>query len=136
VCPDAGSEIDTDRPDVTNSSEVVPLGSLQAENGINLTARHGGTIFDGTNTRLRLGVFRCGEFLVDLPDYSDPVSGVRPHGASDVAPAAKMELQGLPAGSQVSMTAGLGFPTGARNISGRLYDPYLQLPWPQGVTED
>jgi hypothetical protein len=33
-CPTAGDEIATDRPDVTNSSLVVPLGSLQAENGV------------------------------------------------------------------------------------------------------
>src|SRR4029077_4932225 len=55
-CPDSQSEIQTDRPDVTNSSFVVPTGSLQAENGINLTARAASRSIDGTNTRIRLGV--------------------------------------------------------------------------------
>src|SRR6476660_536892 len=34
-CPTAKDEIATDRPDVTNSSLVVPTGSLQNENGVN-----------------------------------------------------------------------------------------------------
>ena len=38
-CPTSASEIATDRPDVTNSSLVVPVGSLQGENGINTTRR-------------------------------------------------------------------------------------------------
>jgi hypothetical protein len=67
-CPTAGDEIATDRPDVTNSSLVVPLGSLQAENGVDWTVRHGSNAADGTNTRLRLGVAHCTEFLIDVPN--------------------------------------------------------------------
>jgi hypothetical protein len=65
-CPTAADEIATDRPDVTNSSLVVPLGSLQAENGIDWTVGHGSNVLDGTNTRLRLGVAHCTEFLIDI----------------------------------------------------------------------
>jgi hypothetical protein len=36
-CPTSVDEIATDRPDVTNSSVVVPRGSFQGENGINWT---------------------------------------------------------------------------------------------------
>ena len=64
-CPRAADEIATDRPDVTNSSIVVPVGSLQSENGVNISAREGARIFDGTNSRLRLGVAPCVEVLVD-----------------------------------------------------------------------
>src|SRR5438105_14798029 len=74
-CPDTQSEIQTDRPDVTNSSFVVPNGSLQAENGINLTARRASRSIDGTNTRIRLGVASCIELLADLPDYFRSVHG-------------------------------------------------------------
>ena len=49
-CPTAKDEIATDRPDVTNSSLVVPVGSLQSENGVNVSARDGGRTIDGTNT--------------------------------------------------------------------------------------
>ena len=55
-CPLPTSEIDTDRPDTTNSSEVVPVGSLQVENGVNIADWPDGTRLDGTNSRLRLGV--------------------------------------------------------------------------------
>jgi hypothetical protein len=81
-CPDTQSEIQTDRPDVTNSSVVVPNGSLQAENGINLTARRATRTIDGTNTRIRLGVARCIELLADLPDYFRSIHGGRPTGFS------------------------------------------------------
>ena len=38
-CPTSASAISTDRPDVTNSSRVVPYGSLQAENGFDWSVR-------------------------------------------------------------------------------------------------
>ena len=54
-CPQKESPVKTDRPDVTNSSEVVPQGSVQSENGINFSQRDGNHEFDGTNSRLRWG---------------------------------------------------------------------------------
>jgi hypothetical protein len=54
-CPQPGGEIATDRPDTTNSSLVVPKGSFQQENGVNLSSRDGGQVLDGTNTRLLSG---------------------------------------------------------------------------------
>ena len=68
-CPTAKDEIATDRPDVTNSSLVVPTGSLQNENGANFSMRDDGRAFDGTNSRWRLGIAPCLEVLVDLPTY-------------------------------------------------------------------
>jgi hypothetical protein len=51
-CPVIGDEIATDRPDVTNPA-LLCLGSLQIENGINVSAREGDRFLDGTNTRFR-----------------------------------------------------------------------------------
>ncbi|HET7885096.1 MAG TPA: transporter, partial [Bradyrhizobium sp.] len=68
-CSQASEEIATDRPDVTNSSIVVPVGSLQNENGINLGGRDGSLRLDGTNSRWRLGIAPCLEVLIDLPTY-------------------------------------------------------------------
>ncbi len=62
-CPTTKDEICTDRPDVMNSSVVVPAGSLQIENGINSSGRDGSRFVDGTNTRLRAGIANCLEFL-------------------------------------------------------------------------
>jgi hypothetical protein len=75
-CPTTSSDIDTDRPDTTNSSAVVPSGSLQDENDLNLTDWRDGTRVDGTDTRLRLGIADCAEILVDLPNYTYSASGV------------------------------------------------------------
>jgi hypothetical protein len=61
-CPARGSPIVTDRPDVTNSSLVVPQGSFQSENGINFRQRGGNHEFDGTESRLRwasCAAWRC-----------------------------------------------------------------------------
>ena len=86
-CPSAKDEIATDRPDTTNSSLVVPEGSLQNENGVNVSARDGGRTIDGTNSRLRLGVAPCLELLVDLPNYVANIHGVGSSGFSDLSPA-------------------------------------------------
>jgi hypothetical protein len=43
-CPTAKDEIATDRPDVTNSSIVVPVGSFRSENGVNFRGQDSGQI--------------------------------------------------------------------------------------------
>jgi hypothetical protein len=44
-CTQPSGPIATDRPDTTNSSVVVPVGSLQNENGINVSRRDGSDLF-------------------------------------------------------------------------------------------
>jgi hypothetical protein len=96
ACPIIKDEIITDRPDVTNSSVVIPAGSLQIENGVNLSARDGDRLIDGTNTRLRFGIANCFEFLLDTPTYSANVSNPKNSGFSDVAPALKWQISPVP----------------------------------------
>jgi len=95
-CPSAKDEIATDRPDVTNSSLVVPAGSLQIENGVNFSTRAGDRFVDGTNTRLRAGIANCLEFLVDTPTYFANVRSSEKSGFSDVAPALKWQISPIP----------------------------------------
>jgi hypothetical protein len=128
-CPKPSDEIATDRPDVTNSSLVVPVGSFQSENGINLTGRDGGRTFDGTNSRLRLGVAPCLEVLVDLPNYLSSIKAPGTSGFSDVAPAIKWQVSPVPGKIDFSITMGMLFPAGPVEIAGRGAQPYLQLPW-------
>jgi hypothetical protein len=128
-CPTAKDEIATDRPDVTNSSVVVPAGSLQGENGVNFSTRDGGQIIDGTNTRWRLGIASCLELLVDLPTYSTPVRGPGSSGFSDVSPAIKWQVSPIPGKVDASVVFGVGLPTGTVDIAGRGAQPYLQMPW-------
>jgi hypothetical protein len=129
TCPHPGSEIATDRPDTTNSSLVVPQGSFQQENGVNISGRDGGQVFDGSNTRLRLGIAQCVEVLVDVPTYFDALSGRADTGFTNVAPAIKWQISPLPGKIDLSATFGAGLPTGTKAIAGPGVQPYLQFPW-------
>jgi Putative MetA-pathway of phenol degradation len=135
-CPGSSSEIATDRPDVTNSSLVVPVGSLQSENGVDLISGGGARALDGTNTRLRVGVSPCVEFLVDLPSYSVGVQGPADWGFSNLSPAVKWQISPLPGKFDLSVTAGVGLPTGASRIAGPGAQPYLQFPWSLELSDD
>jgi Putative MetA-pathway of phenol degradation len=128
-CPTAKDEIVTDRPDVTNSSIVVPVGSLQSENGVNFSARDGGRTIDGTNTRWRLGIAPCLEVLMDVPTYFANVRAPGSSGFSDVAPAVKWQVSPIPGKIDLSLVLGMALPTGAVDIAGRGAQPYLQMPW-------
>src|ERR1700682_2988634 len=128
-CPTTKDEISTDRPDVTNSSLVVPAGSLQIENGVNFSARDGSRFVDGTNTRLRAGIANCLEVLVDVPTYFANVRGPEGSGFSDVAPALKWQISPVPGKIDLSAVFGVALPTGLAGIAGRGAQPYLQFPW-------
>ncbi len=128
-CPSPSSEIATDRPDVTNSSQVVPVGSLQGENGINSTGNGIEKTFDGTNSRLRLGVAPCFELLVDLPNYVGRFAGLADSGFYQRRSGDEVSAHSLPESWNLSVTAGAGLPTGATRITGPGVQPYLQFPW-------
>jgi hypothetical protein len=133
-CPTSADEIATDRPDVTNSSLVVPFGSLQAENGLDWTVKHASNVFDGANTRVRLGIAHCTEFLVDVPTYFLSLNGSQPSGFSNTIVSFKRQLP-VPLAFNLSATAGIGFPSGSKKVSGPGYQPYIQFPWSHSIAE-
>jgi hypothetical protein len=133
-CPTAADPIETDRPDVTNSSLVVPVGSLQVENGIDWNAQYASNAFDGTNTRMRLGIARCTEFVLDVPRYVEAFDGSRPSGFTNVIVSFKRQLP-VPFGFDLSATAGLGFPSGSPTIVRQGYQPYIQFPWSYAINQ-
>ena len=128
-CPQSSDEIVTDRPDVTNSSIVVPFGSLQNENGANVSARDGRQSVDGTNSRWRLGIAPCLEVLVDLPTYFANVHGAGVSGFTDVSPAIKWQISPVPGKIDLSFVSGIALPTGSVAIASRGPQPYVQVPW-------
>jgi hypothetical protein len=128
-CPEPRDAMTTDRPDVTNSSLVVPVGSFQSENGIDLNARDGGRAINGTNTRWRLGIAPCLEVLADVPNYFANITAPSISGWTDVTPAVKWQISPLPGKFDLSMTVGAALPTGTAAIAGRGVQPYLQFPW-------
>jgi hypothetical protein len=95
-CTQPSSPIETDRPDVTNSSIVLPVGSFQNENGINFSRQNGAQVFDGTNSRVRLGLAPCFEVLLDLPADVTAFRGQGPSGFTDLAPAVKWQVSPIP----------------------------------------
>jgi hypothetical protein len=134
-CPAGISEISTDRPDVTNSSRVVPYGSLQVENGADWTSSRGSNVISGSGTRIRLGVAQCTEVLADVPAYFYSLNGRASSGFSEFVVSVKRELP-VPFGFHLSATSGLGFPTGASKISSHGYDPYIQFPWSRPISDN
>jgi hypothetical protein len=79
----AAAPIATDRPAVTDSSVVVPPGSLQAENGFAETVSRGQRNFDSPETLLRFGVASETELRLTAPDYFGQVG--RSFGFGDLA---------------------------------------------------
>ena len=134
-CPASIAEISTDRPDVTNSSRVVPYGSLQVENGVDWTVRQGSNVVSGTETRIRLGIAQCTEVLADVPTYFYSLNGRASSGFSDLVVSVKRELP-VPLGFHLSVTSGLGLPTGSSKISSHGYDPYIQFPWSRRISDN
>ena len=128
-CPTPDKPIATDRPDVTNSSLVVPKGSFQNENGINVAISGRDRILDGTNSRLRLGIAQCLEVLVDLPSRFMTLRGDATQGFTNVAPAIKWQISPDPGKFDLSATFGVGLPTGGTALNGPGAQPYLQFPW-------
>jgi hypothetical protein len=132
---DAAGPIATDRPAVTNSSVVVPAGSLQAENGFLETSSQGQSGLDGPESLVRFGVAKRTELRFTLPDYFHNLtaSGCFGSGFGDVAIGVKQQL-GPAHGFDVSVILFLSFPTGANTVSSGGYDPGMQVPWSRAVS--
>jgi len=135
-CPGRTDVIATDRPDTTNSSLVVPYGSLQVENGANWSTRQESQIFDASETRARLGVAPCTEVLVDLPNYFVALNGLHASQLSNLTTSVKRQLFAERPSFSLSAVAGFGVPVGHSGDSGPFYTPYIQFPWSLDIAED
>jgi hypothetical protein len=126
--------IATDRPAVTDSSMVVPPGSLQAENGFTEIVSQGQRTFDGPETLLRFGVASKTELRLTAPDYFGQVGLAS--GFGDLVVGMKQQLGPTPGGFDVSLVVSLSLPTGAHAISSHGYDPFVQLPWSRALSSN
>jgi len=131
---DAAGMIATDRPAVTNSSVVVPAGSLQAENGFLETSSQGQNVLDGPQSLVRFGVAKRTELRFTVPDYFHNLSAGSGSGFGDVAIGVKQQLGPTPGKFDVSVILFLSFPTGANTVSSGGYDPGLQVPWSRALS--
>ena len=121
----ASSAIATDRPQITNSSVVVPCGSLQFENGFQATGNGGQRSYDFPETSVRIGVAGKTELRFGVPNYFH--NGDTGNGFGDLNLGFKQQL-GPVGGIDVSLIPSLSLPTGADLISSHGYDAALQLP--------
>jgi len=131
----AASIISTDRPQVTNTSAVVPCGSLQFENGFQQFGSAGRQGFDLPETSIRFGITNRTELRFAVPDYFnnfDTGSGFA-SGAGDSVIGIKQQL-GPVHGFDVSLIPSVTLPTGASGISSGAYDPSLQVPWSRSLS--
>jgi len=135
-CPTTGDVIATDRPDTTNSSLVVPTGSMQIENGVDWAIRQGSQTLSASQTRARLGVADCSEVLVDVPTYFMALNRVAPSQLSNVTLSIKRQLFAARPAFSLSATVGFGIPVGHSADSDRFYTPYVQFPWSLDVAAD
>jgi hypothetical protein len=124
---------------VTDASIVVPVGSMQVENGFLDTSTQGLRTLDGPETLIRFGLRSKTELRFYVPDYDynetvgmsvGPPPG---SGFGDFAIGLKQQL-GPTHGFDVSVVAFLSTPTGARLISSHGYDPGLQVPWSRALS--
>ena len=112
--PDAAnSEIVTDRPDVTESSIVVPKGTFQMENGLTWTTDHGFQTFDLSESLMRFGVSARTEIRLVVPNYLGEITGPDPTGFGDVALGMKQQLGPLPGGFDLDYAHDQSFERGS-----------------------
>lgn len=92
--------VETDRPDVANSTKTVPPGYLQLENGYRYTlARVGGEHAvrrSSAETTIRVGATPSLELRMDAEPYVDLRNGEGAHGLGDVVFGAKWRLLDAP----------------------------------------
>jgi hypothetical protein len=127
---DTKRPISTDRPAFTDSSEVVPAGSFQLENGFLDTAAQGQSVIDAPESLVRIGLAKKTELRFTVSDYFYNLTtnnGI-PSGWGDLAIGVKQQL-GPVHKFDISVVAFVSLPTGANGVSSGGYDPGLQVPW-------
>jgi Putative MetA-pathway of phenol degradation len=133
---DTSPELVTDRPDFTESVEVVGTGTLQFESGFTINSEAGVRSFSGPELLMRAGISRRVELRFgDEGFLMEKEQGVKTRsGDSDIELAAKIkvfeESKFRPAFSLIPL---LSVPTGGRSFSSHGYDPTMKFAWSKGL---
>ena len=110
----------------------MPSGSLQLENGVQITTSAGQRTFDGPESLLAFGLTDSTELRFTVPDYN---YSALDSGLGDLTLGIKQQFAHTGTGFDASLIVFLTFPTGASAESSHGYDPGLQLPWSQKISE-
>ena len=114
---------------------MVPFRSVQLENGVNWAVYPTAQTFDGSETRVRIGAFHCGELLIDLPNYIMSFKGVSASEFSGVVLSAKRQFFVQSPSFSLSVIAGLGVPGIGVSAADHGYVPYIQSPWSRSLAD-
>lgn len=125
-------ELVTDRPDQTESAEVVPQGTLQLETGIDHAEEGGDPASESRafgSTLLRAGVAEGFELRLGWGGWArEEAGGVEVEGAADAEVGFKVALW-EPRGRlpRAALLGGVSLPIGAERLSSDRHDPSLRL---------
>ena len=129
-------DIVTDRPDITESSIVVPVGALQVENGVTWTRDHRTNSTDLPETLFRVGLWERTEVRFTAPNYLDRLDGRNGlSGLGDTSIGLKEQLGPLPGAIDLAVIAAFSIPTGASKVSSHGFDPFIKLPWSRDLKD-
>ena len=124
-------EMVTDRPDFTESSEIIPFGWLQLESGVSLEGDASSRAFTAPSALFRLGLGHRTEFRFGAEGLvSESTGSVRQSGGSDLEVGAKIRiLDADRAGIDLALLPMVSLPTGAAHLTSGGYDPTLKITW-------
>ena len=112
---------------------AVPSGALQVENGIQVTTDLGRRVVDGPESLWVFGLTDATELRFTVPDYNFASVG---SGFGDLALGVKQQIGHTQSGFDASLIVSLSFPTGEQAVSSHGYDPSVQVPWSQKLSEN
>jgi hypothetical protein len=133
--PAAEDEMVTDRPDFTESSEVIPRGGFQFESGFNYEGDTRDGIHKGSVTvpgaLLRIGLGGRAELRIGGGGFlSEAAEGLRISGYSDLELGVKIRLlDQAKAGVDVAVIEMISLPFGAAGFTSGHLDPTLKVTW-------
>jgi hypothetical protein len=106
---------------------------VQVENGIQIATASGQRTSDGPESLVVFGLTNATELRFTAPDYIHATSNC---GFGDLSVGVKQQIGHTSNGLDFSLIAFLSFPTGQNGVSSHGYDPGVQLPWSQKISEN
>lgn len=128
---EARPELVTDRPDYTESSEVVGRGLFQLEAGFNYEGDSGARAVTTPGVLLRVGLSPRVELRLGTDGYlSQRFGGISVSGAADVEVGVKVKLiDAASRGFDLAVIPMASLPTGSESQSSGAVDPTVKLTW-------
>jgi len=114
--------ITTDRPTVGSGPELVPVHSLETENGIGWTNDDHRSRFDLPESFVRYGVSDRFEARILMPNTH--ISGGDATQTDDIQLGVKIRLRPLESAWPMAFATGVSAPTGSDGLSSGAWDPY------------